>query len=72
MREEVLIHFVISEVKNILYGIFHLLDIESINRFELDTFYIEFVIDLLFYILSIGLKINEKTLLRLLDLLHSL
>lgn len=70
MREEVLIHLVISEVEDILYWIFHLLDIESINRFELYAFYIELVIDLLLYILSISLKINEKTFLRLLDLLH--
>jgi hypothetical protein len=70
MGEKVFINFIISKVKNVLYCIFHFIDVKAINCFQFYTFDIELVIDLFFNILSIGLQINYKTIFSLLDLLH--
>lgn len=70
MREEIFIHFVVSEVENIFDGVYHFGDVERVQFFLFNAFNVKFVVDFLLDVLTIGLEINKKTFFCLLDLLH--
>jgi hypothetical protein len=70
--EEIVIGSIAAEVEYFADGLLHLLDIESLQRLALDAFDVELVVDLLFDVTAVGLKIDLQALPRLLDLVHLL
>ena len=70
VREEILVYPVITKIKNILDGFLHLVDIKGIQCFLLNALYVEDVVYCFFDILSVGLEVDQETLLGLFYLLQ--
>ena len=70
--EEILVNFIVAEVKNILYSLLHFLEVQGFQGLELDALYVELVVDFFLNVLPVGFKVDQQALLGLLDLLHRL
>lgn len=70
VREEVCINFVIAEVEDILDGLLHLADIQSLECFVLDALDVELIVYFFLDVAAIGLQVDQQSFPRLLDLVH--
>jgi hypothetical protein len=61
---------IVAEVKDLLDGLAHLLDIERLQSLPLDALHVELVVDLLVDEVAVGLQVHQQALPCLVLLVH--